>query len=217
MTEIYLVRHGYTTSNEQDLFVGQKNVDLTEKGQAQARLCAEYLSKFNISEIYSSDLDRAVQTATPLSKLKNLPIITSKNMREIEGGVWDFVSYKEINEKYPDDWRLWGYDIYNSYTVGGETFISVQNRAYNEMVKIANENDGKVIAVYSHGTTIKAFICKVLGAVGKYANDLPYPGNASVTKLIFNEEKFSIEFYSKADFLGDLSTNLTIDVEGETI
>ena len=75
MTEIYLIRHGYTTSNELDMFVGQKNVDLTEIGRAQAKRTSEYLNKFDITKIYVSDLVRTSQTAEPLSKSKNLTVI----------------------------------------------------------------------------------------------------------------------------------------------
>ena len=210
MTEIYLVRHGYSKANELDIFLGQKNVDLTEKGRIQAEKVSEYLKNYDITKIYSSDLDRAVQTATPLSKLKNIPINTRENVREIEAGEWDYLTFKEISEKYPNDWILWGVDICNSYCVGGETFSEVQERAYSEMVKIAKECDGKAIAVFSHGTTIKSFICKVLGVTDKEANDLPYPGNASTTKLIFNDGKFTVEYFSKNDYLGDLATNLSI-------
>ena len=217
MTEIYLVRHGYSKSNEMDVFLGQENVDLTEKGVNQATETAKFLNEFDITKIYASDLDRTCQTAEPLSKLKGLPIVKRERLREIDGGDWDWVSYKEIGEKYPNDWRLWGFDVCSSYTPNGETFYQVQQRVYAEMENIACENDGKQVAVYSHGTSIKSFICKVLNVTGKTANDLPYPSNASVTKLIYENGKFTIDFYSKADFLGDLSTNLTINVEGEII
>ncbi|MBQ3235196.1 MAG: histidine phosphatase family protein [Clostridia bacterium] len=215
MTEIYLVRHGYSKANELDIFLGQQNVDLTEKGRTQAKLACDYLKQFNISKIYSSDLDRACQTAEPLSSALNLPIIKRENLREIDGGEWDWVKYSEIDDKYHDIWKLWGCDICSSYCPGGETFIKLQDRIYKEMEKIAIANDGNIIAVYSHGSSIKSFICKVLGVTGKEANELRYPGNSSVSKLIYDNKKFNLEFYSKNDFLGNTATHLTITIKGE--
>ncbi len=215
MTEIYIVRHGYSKSNELDVFLGQQNVDLTEKGVLQANKTSNFLKDFDISKVYSSDLDRACQTAQPLCDLKHVKLIKSKGLREIDGGEWDWVKYSEIDDKYHDIWKLWGCDICSSYCPGGETFIELQDRVYKEMEKIARESGGKIIAVYSHGSSIKSFICKVLGVIGKDANDLPYPGNASVSKLIYENGKFSLEFYSKNDFLGDIATSLAIKVKGE--
>ncbi len=210
MTEIYLVRHGYSKSNEIDVFLGQQNVDLTDKGRKQAKCVGDFLKDKNISKIYSSDLDRACQTAEPLSKELGLSIIKRENLREIAAGEWDWVSYEQINEKYHDDWWYWGNDICNSYCVGGETFTEVQERVYAEIVKIAEESSGKTIAVFSHGTSIKSFLCKVLGLTGKEANDMPYPGNASVTRIVYNNEKFSADFIGYNEHLGDLATSLII-------
>ena len=210
MTEIYLVRHGYTKSNELDVFLGQQNIDLTDKGRKQAECVGEYLKDKNISMIYSSDLDRACQTAEPLSNAIKLPIIKRENLREIAAGEWDWVSYEQINEKYSDAWWYWGNDICNSYCVGGETFLEVQERVYGEMVKIAEESDGKTITVFSHGTSIKSFLCKVLGLTGKEANDLTYPGNASVTRLLYDNGKFTADYVGYNKHLGELATNLVL-------
>ena len=210
MTNLLIIRHGYSESNEKDLFVGHGNVDLTERGRLQAQLTANYLKSIKIDVIYSSDLDRAVQTAEPTSKSKNLPIITSKNLREIYAGEWEFVSYEEIGKKYSEAWSLWSNDIYNAYCTGGETILELQDRIYKELERLCKINDGKTVLAVSHGSSIRSFVSKVLNLTPAQATELKFPPNASVSTFTYENGTFSMVEYGKDDFMGDLSTRLVI-------
>lgn len=63
MTEIILARHGETDWNVAEVFRGRIDVGLNETGMKQAELLAEYLSNNSIGAVYSSPLQRALQTA----------------------------------------------------------------------------------------------------------------------------------------------------------
>ena len=106
-TTIYLVRHGQSEANLKDLFLGQKNLDLTPLGHAQAEKTAEYLKNLHIDKIYSSDLTRAYQTAEHTAKVKGVDIEKNIGIREIDAGKWELVSFFELPSLYPEDWQLW--------------------------------------------------------------------------------------------------------------
>ena len=209
MTTIYLVRHGESTANKEGLFLGQKNRDLTETGHIQAEKTAEFLSNAQIDKIFASDLVRAVQTAEHLAVKKGLPVTQDKGIREIDGGEWDFKKFTDLPTLYPDEYGKWLTDLGHARCVGGESFVEAKERVYSAMERIAKANDGKTIAVYSHGTAIQAFISKIRGVdLSRIRQDQPYATNASVTTLIYDNGKFTIEKYSQDEFLGDLVTAL---------
>ena len=76
MVTFLIVRHGFSASNVQATFTGQLDAPLIEKGFLQAEVVSKYIyDNYKVDAIYSSDLSRAVDTITPLSKACNLPII----------------------------------------------------------------------------------------------------------------------------------------------
>ena len=101
MTRLIFIRHGQSEANQQNRFAGQTNVPLTELGKAQARCAAEYITKREkIDKIYSSDLQRAHNTALPTSKLTGIPINDATELREICAGVWEGRLASEIEIEY---------------------------------------------------------------------------------------------------------------------
>ncbi len=212
MVRFYIVRHGYSKANEQNIFLGHGNMDLTEKGHTQAQLTAEYLQSVQIDAIYSSDLDRAMQTAEHTAKLKNLPIIKSKGLREIDAGIWDFMPFEKVRTDYPEEFGKWYNDVANCRCPGGESYREMQERMEKTFIEIANENDNKTVALFSHATAIKGFVCKILGITDQETARYPYPSNSSITILEFNNGKFTLIEYSKDDFLSSLKTALPEDI-----
>ena len=79
-TILIFVRHGYSLANEQNIFAGITDVPLTEVGKEQARLTAHYLSRYAIDKLYSSDLQRAMQTAQPIAEQTGLAFIAEHDM-----------------------------------------------------------------------------------------------------------------------------------------
>lgn len=210
MTNLIVVRHGYSESNDKDLFVGHGNVDLNEKGCLQAEMTANFLKSFKIDAIYSSDLDRAVQTAEFTAKIQNLPINKNANLREVKAGDWEFKSYSDILKDEYEVFSLWATDVCKSYCTGGETFKQLQARVYNEIESLCKENDGKTIAIFSHGSSIRSFIAKALNLNDVETNNLAFPANASVSTITYDNGKFTLKEYSKNDYMGDLATTLVL-------
>ena len=206
--KIYLIRHGQSKANELNLFLGHGDLDLTNKGYEQAKLTAKYLSKFKIDKIYSSDLKRAYHTAEVCAKLFGLAVIRQKNLRELDCGEWDQLTFEQIKEKYAETFAVFISDMANAYCDGGESVSELQKRIVFAIKEIANDNPDKTIAIFSHAAAIKAFAGYCLNNDLESVNTLVWPSNASVTEVNYIDGEFKMIEYSRDDFMGELLTFL---------
>ena len=134
-TTIYLVRHGQSMGNLRDQFMGHTDTPLTELGFRQAELAAEYMQSIHLDAIYSSDLQRAYNTALATAKRKNMPVTKTENMREIFGGKWETVEFPQLHKEFPEDFNTWCSDFKNCRCTGGGQSADV--RADNDLLHIS--------------------------------------------------------------------------------
>ena len=101
MGKLILVRHGQTQMNVDGIFFGKLDPSLNETGKEQCKKTRELLKdRYKYDFIYSSDLKRASETAEIVNYL-DLPIKLDRRLEEIDFGIFEGLSYKEILEKYP--------------------------------------------------------------------------------------------------------------------
>ena len=98
MGRLYLIRHGETDSNKSFRFQGQTDIELNEKGLAQAELLAEHFKNIRLDAVYSSSLTRARQTAAPLAAVHGLEVQPVEDIKEIAFGEWEGLTYNQIND-----------------------------------------------------------------------------------------------------------------------
>ena len=99
---ILLVRHGETVFNVERRWQGQSDSPLTERGVAQARQLAAALQDEPLRAVYSSDLGRAMATASIVAETHRLDVVTDPRLREIHVGEWTGLSHPQIASAYPD-------------------------------------------------------------------------------------------------------------------
>lgn len=211
-TTIYLIRHGQSKANEKEVFAGFYNIELTQKGKDQAKLTANFLKEIKPDYIYSSDLIRAYDTATFTAENYGMEIIADQQLREMDAGEWDGLTLTEIKNKYEKEFYLWRNDIGNAYCHGGETTRQVQERIVKKVTEIAKAHKDKVVFIFSHATAIRTFSAYCKGLTFDQMKDLPWPSNASVTKVQFENDKFELLEYSIDSFMGDESTVIPTNV-----
>lgn len=212
VTKIYLARHGQSKANELDLFLGHGDMDLTQKGFDQAQLLANHLSTISVDVIYSSDLLRAYHTAQATAKLKNLPVIKEKGLREIDCGEWDFMKFDDLRVKFKDSFDVWVNNVAEARCDGGESVEEVQNRMVETIRKIADSNSGKTILIFSHATSIRCFAGYCTGKGKHGVSEIPWANNCSLTEVDYVNGNFELINYGKDDYLGSISTALPNDV-----
>lgn len=206
---IFFVRHGQSIGNLVGRFLGITDLNISELGHKQAERTAHFLNKENIDALYSSDLIRAYNTAVPLAKLKGLDIIKDKGLREIVAGEWENTPFDELVERYTDEYaKTWINDIGFAKPVGGESVAELSDRVYDTVKRIAEQNNGKTVAIFTHATPIRAFFCKIYGKTLAEMKNVPWATNASVSEAVFENGVFKPIRYSYDEFMGEISTGL---------
>ena len=188
MTTIYLIRHAQSVSNLSGRFVGQFNVPLSEQGKAQLIDLAEHFREIHLDALYASPLMRARDTAIAAGSNQGLTPILRPRLMEICGGVWENMTWDDIKAKHAEEYRLWKEEPWNFRVEGGESMREVYDRVAAEMTCIAEENDGKTVAVASHGCAIRNFMCYAYGIGIEAMNSLPFFANAGVCRLSWERD-----------------------------
>ena len=208
-TELYVIRHGQSEGNLQDLFLGHKDLDLTELGKKQALCVANFFHKIPVDAIFSSDLLRAYHTACPLAEMKGLSITKDAALREIYAGEWEGLSVPELNRKYPETSRVWWTDTGNGRPDGGESVEEVQKRVLSAVTGIAEDHLGQTVCIFSHFTPIYALKTAWAKVPLREMKHQPKPKNASVTHVRYENGAFQLVRYAFNDYLGDLASDFS--------
>jgi len=211
-TVIYLIRHGESQGNAIRSFLGHTNLDLTDKGHIQADLTAKYLSGIHADTIYSSDLLRAYNTAKHTADARSMEIIKNERLREIYAGVWENRLFNDLEKEYAKSYFVWRNDIGNCRPDGGESVEELQKRIVTELTRIADENTGKTVFIFTHATPIRVFKAFCDGKQKEEIKDIPWAPNASVTKSVYENGIFTVTSYGEDGFMGDFSSTLPKNV-----
>ena len=99
MTQIYLIRHAEAEGNLYRRVQGHYDGDITERGRKQIDKLAERFRDIHLDALYSSDLRRAVTTASAITRYHDLPLITTPRLREVAMGCWEDRPWGEV--EYP--------------------------------------------------------------------------------------------------------------------
>lgn len=161
-TTVVLIRHGQTEWNRIRRYQGHSDVPLNSLGRQQAELVAKRLATLPVDAVYSSDLQRAVQTATAIAAHHGLPVVQRAGFREIDFGLWEGLTYQQIMA----GWPCWLTAMYARPSIGyaprGEGFAALQRRAQAALRRCVDEQRGRTIVVVAHGGTLRALLCAAL-------------------------------------------------------
>ena len=156
-----LIRHGTNPQVGKGLTGWLPGVSLDENGRHQAECLARQLADLPIAAIYSSPLERTMETAAPLARRKGLEIIRDPAFGEINFGAWQGKDFTEIE---PDpEWER--FNTFRSVTraPGGESMLETQARMVGRLFALSLEYSGETVAVFSHADAIKAAVSYLLG------------------------------------------------------
>lgn len=159
MGKLILIRHGQTDMNKDRLYYGRLDVPINETGKEQAENTRKNLVELEIDydKIYSSPMKRAYETAE-IVNYKNLEIEKDDELREMDFGIFEGLSYKEIIKKYPEemeklkkDWKTYSY-------VTGENPFMLQKRALKFLEKIDKNKNNMVVTHWGIICTLLSFL-----------------------------------------------------------
>jgi len=194
MTIIYLVRHGETVANAAQAFQGQQNSPLNDVGKAQADTVAKGLVETKFDAVFSSDLDRAADTAAAIAKEQGFlgEITLDTRFREANFGEWEGHTYENVMKTWPDIAKAWLKDSYNTRPPGGETLDEVVRRVNEGLTEISAKYPQGTVLVVCHGGTIRGAICFALGVSANIFSKISID-NCSVTVISLDEIKAKLK------------------------
>ena len=212
-TRVLAIRHGETAWNVDSRIQGQLDVPLNEIGRWQAHRLALAVSDEGIDAVYASDLLRAMQTAQAVAAGTGREIVTDAGLRERGFGVFEGLTYAEIQQRYPEMSERWRRRDPTFGAPGGETLRDFFDRSVATVTRLALAHPGQTIAVVSHGGVMDA----LYRAAARVALDAPRSwqlGNASINRLLHSPQGFTLVGWSDTFHLEDDSLDETSD--GET-
>ena len=203
---IIMVRHGETQGNIEDKAQGHFDVPLTDLGVQQAKVLARRLAKVDFNAIYSSDLQRAVDTAAALTSLRpDLEIQTRPGLREVYFGSYEDMRWSEIRAKDPElhqRWTDWNTRIKTKFP-NGETPFETRQRvtAVADEIVAAHPEESSIILIVGHTGSLQPLFAHLLNLSTTEQWRFHFE-NTSVTKL--TEHPFAPNGW-RADLTNDTS------------
>ena len=187
---IIFLRHGQAENNIKKILAGRSpGVNLTEVGIQQAEQAGKMLESLNISAIYSSPIDRALQTAEIVGKHCDLEISIDDRLIELDMGKFTKMPYDEIFAKHGNVFLKFYEGSEEVSENGVETFTKVQKRVLDMVDFIINKHKNENVVLVTHMDPIKAMIGKVLKLRPEILFELII-ANASLNIFKNNDQKF---------------------------
>jgi len=183
VSALILARHGETLWHAENRYAGSTDVGLTDRGLAQSFALGRWAAGQPLAAVYSSDLSRAVITATPAADALRLPLRVDPRLREVDFGRGEGLTSAEMRTAFPDSLAAFhGHPGYSPLP-GGESGVAAVGRAWPALEEIAESNDGPVLVVM-HSTLMRLILCRVLGMdLDRYRTAFPSVLNVALTTI----------------------------------
>jgi probable phosphoglycerate mutase len=187
MVRILLVRHGETEYNRNHILQGRIDVPLNKNGELQAEKLAQRLAEQEtVDALYSSDLSRALQTATTIANTigSQLRVEVDSRLGEFDSGIFAGQPRATLSRKFPKEWNA--YQTNDSYVVPqGESYCLFSQRVQLAFQHIVSKHAlGSTIIVVAHGGVIDCITAECL-IEGENRNQSRC-GNASLSEIRFH-------------------------------
>ncbi len=183
MTKIYLIRHAEAEGNLYRVAHGHYDSLITERGYEQIRALEKRFADVHIDAVYSSDLFRTCTTAKAIYVPKNLPLHPDSAFREVNLGVWEDRPWQELTIESPEQMFYFNRHLDKWQVDGCESAEQVLARYLPALRRIARENDGKTIAVFSHGAAMRIVLGTLQGLRPEELGQTPHGDNTAVSLL----------------------------------
>jgi broad specificity phosphatase PhoE len=168
MTTLFLVRHGRTGWNKEQIFRGTKDVPLDAVGKQEALLVGERLKAEGITAVFSSPLSRAKETAEAIARFHNVGVQVLAGLNDLNFGEWEGLSRQEVEERYPDLYRQWQQEPHRVIFPAGEGLDAVRSRVIEAVGDVVARHPQEAVALVSHRVVLKVLICALLGLANSH-------------------------------------------------
>ena len=192
---LILIRHGSTDWSMKKKYCSFTDIDLNNKGKNEARKLYQRLNKEKIHKAYSSDAKRAFHFAK--IALRGLTIEKIPELRELNFGIFEGLTYREIIKRYPEIYTRWLNDPFGVDIPSGESLCNFKKRVSKILKRINSLNRNKTIALVTHAGPIKIIINDILKSkkIWEITPDL-----ASLNIIDFKNSKGKIQLFNDTSY-----------------
>ena len=163
MSRLLLVRHGETELNSSERFWGRTDVALSAAGLRQVEQLRDRLAAEKIDVTYSSNMRRASLTAETIASRHKLEVTICPELREIDFGQLEGLTFDEICQLHPEIAELWtNWDLHTKFP-GGESVDELDTRVSKFLDRLKKHAPEETILVVAHSAPLRLLICHLLG------------------------------------------------------
>ena len=202
MTMLLLIRHGEVPGISPPRFRGRQELELTERGRAQALRTAERVRADwpEIAAIYCSPRHRTVATAETIGALHGLEPKVMPDLDDFDYGTWQGLSHDEARQRSPEEWALWTTAPESVAFPRGETLADLAARVWrglHSVLEATRAQRGAAIIV-AHDSVNRVLLMQLLGMPLRFyraiaqdpccINVIGEPGPAAQVRLVNSTE-----------------------------
>ncbi len=163
-TRMYLIRHGEVAGAGTKRYNGHADVALSPRGVEQYHQIKERFAGTNVSACYTSDLTRCVTGAEILGQHLGVTPVRERNLRELNIGVWEGMTWTDIQATYPEQWQARLDDLVNYRVPRGENLVDLRGRIIPVVRDIVERHRGEEVLVVAHGGANRVILLDAIGA-----------------------------------------------------
>ena len=208
LTRICLIRHGETNWNAERRMQGHTDIELNQRGKEQAAQLALALKKSGLyfDLLYTSDLQRAVDTGKAVAQALNLKTIAIPDLRERHYGALQGVKIDEAPLLQPSIWKAYKERYPDHELDGGESVMQFANRVSDALNNLKKQHQGKTIMVVAHGGVLET-IHRLISKQSLLAERTVSVPNASLNWIYHNGDEWKIDCWADISHLNSAALN----------
>jgi alpha-ribazole phosphatase len=162
LLRLILLRHGEPEQAAKGRCYGRLNVGLSDEGRKQIEAKLAAIRNLRADALYTSPLKRAVESARIVSDCLGLEPISTDELREINFGAFEGLTYEEVEKRYPEDYKLWMERPTEITFPQGESFAQMKARVLRFRQCLLNTHNSKTVVVISHGGANRILLADAL-------------------------------------------------------
>ena len=155
--ELLLIRHALPVRVE--LTEGPADPPLAELGHQQAKALADWLASEPIDAIYTSPLQRALETAAPLAAATGLGPVVDEDLAEYDRHASEYIPMEELRAEGGERWE----QAIADWSLGGEEMTLWFDGVVTAVERVVEAHPGQTVAIVAHGGVVNAYVAHVLG------------------------------------------------------
>jgi probable phosphoglycerate mutase len=190
-TRIFVLRHGRTAWNLEQRIQGQLDVPLDAIGRWQAGRLVRALEGETLAAVYSSDLLRASETAAGVAAAAGLPVIVDAGLRERCFGAFEGLTYREIEQRWPQDALRWRQREPDFAPGGGEALREFYARSVSAALRLVARHPAQAIVLVAHGGVLDC-LYRAAARIELRAPRTWQVANAAVNRLLWTPQGLSV-------------------------